>query len=88
MLSILIPCYEYKITDLVFALSKMMANETLSYEIIALDDGSKSQDIIISNQDINSMSNCKPFIINFDNVLAFKNAALNFETRHFIDIIN
>ncbi|WP_291113552.1 glycosyltransferase family 2 protein [Flavobacterium sp. UBA6135] len=59
MLSILIPCYEYKITDLVFVLSKMMANETLSYEIIVLDDGSTNQDLITANQKINSLPNCK-----------------------------
>lgn len=58
MISILIPCYEYKITDLVFTLVKMMENESIPYEIIVKDDGSKNQYFITANQEVNSLSNC------------------------------
>lgn len=36
-----------------------MENETIPYEVIVLDDGSKSRDLIAANQEINSLPNCR-----------------------------
>lgn len=63
MLSILIPCYNYNITDLVFSLVKMFEEETIPYEIIVIDDGTKNQELIAYNKNINSLLNCQ-YIIN------------------------
>jgi len=63
MLSILIPCYNYNITDLVFSLIKMFDEETIPYEIIVIDDGTKNQELIACNKNINSLLNCQ-YIIN------------------------
>lgn len=58
MLSILIPCYNYKITDLVFSLVKMLEEETITYEIIVVDDGSNNQEFLSENKTITKLPNC------------------------------
>ena len=50
MLSILIPCYNYKITDLVFSLVKMLGEETITYEIIVVDNASTDNSVAILKQ--------------------------------------
>ena len=43
MLSILIPTYNYDITHLVYELHKQASEAEIDFEIICLDDGSKSE---------------------------------------------
>lgn len=57
MLSILIPTYNYNVVPLVFSLQKQCEENTISFEIIGIDDGSHSK-LNKENGRINSLENC------------------------------
>ena len=57
MLSILIPTYNYCIFPLVNALQKQCEENNFTYEIIGIDDGSKSV-LNLENDSINLLENC------------------------------
>ncbi|OED46078.1 hypothetical protein AB832_01070 [Flavobacteriaceae bacterium (ex Bugula neritina AB1)] len=61
MLSILIPVYNYDITDLVANLIDQLRNLTCPYEIIILDDFSTSAQFIEKNKKIAQFSHCAFF---------------------------
>ncbi|GAB1857517.1 glycosyltransferase [Flavobacteriaceae bacterium MHTCC 0001] len=56
MISILIPTYNYNITDLVYNIHKQASKLNIEFEIIALDDLSNS-DIVNHNSKINTLKN-------------------------------
>jgi len=56
MLSVLIPVYNYNVTDLVNEIHKQLVASNIDFEIICLDDKSK-KDIIDSNLKIETLSN-------------------------------
>lgn len=56
MLSVLIPVYNYHVTELVNELHKQLTSSNIDFEIICLDDMS-NQDIIDSNLEIEKLSN-------------------------------
>lgn len=56
MLSVLIPVYNYNVTELVNNLHKQLIASNINFEIICLDDMS-NQDIIDSNSSIKKLSN-------------------------------
>ena len=56
MLSILIPTYNYNVTRLVKEIHKQLLETKIKFEIICLDDGSKSH-LNNKNKDINLLSN-------------------------------
>lgn len=58
MLSILIPTYNYNVFPLVENLQKQCIKENIFFEIIVLDDASRNQEIIDTNQKINRLNNC------------------------------
>ena len=55
MLSVLIPVYNYNITELVGNIHKQLIASAIDFEIICLDDKS-NQDIIDNNLDIEKLS--------------------------------
>ena len=57
MLSVLIPTYNWNALQLVYKLQKQLEKENCIYEIIVLDDASKSE-LTIYNQEINKIPNC------------------------------
>ena len=73
MLSILIPVYNYNVAALVLELKQQADNLGIVYEIIVQDD--VSQQFIIENTNINSLSNCS-FTINTENLGRGKNINL------------
>ena len=60
MLSILIPTYNYNVFPLVLELQIQCNESGIEYEIIVLDDGSKT--IFKENEQINALENCQYFI--------------------------
>lgn len=62
MLSILIPTHNFPIYDLVKSLHKQCEENQIIFEIITLDDGSKSE-YNSTNEKINSLSNCSFFAL-------------------------
>src|SRR5690606_16355644 len=58
MLSILIPTYNYRITDLVESLSKQLKSVSFPFEILILDDGSPNAELIEANKTIAQFANC------------------------------
>lgn len=65
MLSLLIPTYNYNVYPLVLELNQQCERCGIDYEIIALDDGSKT--IFTDNKRINSLENCA-YLVNEINV--------------------
>ena len=51
MLSVLIPVFNYDITDLVFELHQQLTENEIAFEIIAVDDGS-NEEFTSKNKDI------------------------------------
>lgn len=64
MLSILIPTYNYNVFPLVLELQNQCTECGIDYEIIVLDDGSKT--IFKENEQINALENCQ-YLINDSN---------------------
>lgn len=58
MLSILIPTYNYTITNLVESLSIQLKQIDFPYEILVLDDCSTNNELIEANKNITQFSNC------------------------------
>lgn len=62
-LSVLIPCYNYRCTELVESLSILLEKEksrgVFRYEILVADDGSTDGKSIEENKSINSVANCR-----------------------------
>lgn len=69
MLSVLIPVYNYDITELVNELHKQLITSNIDFEIICLDDKS-NQDIINSNLGIEKLSNTTYKLSNKNNGIA------------------
>ena len=65
MLSVLIPTYNYNVYTLVSELNEQCRKCGIEYEIIVLDDNSKT--IFSENDEINALSNCK-FLVNQKNL--------------------
>lgn len=61
MLSILIPTYNYKITELVIELHRQAIEQCIDFEIIVMEDGSSKE--VESNQLISELVNCKHIIL-------------------------
>lgn len=61
MLSLLIPTYNYNVFPLVLELQNQCNESRIDYEIIVLDDGSKT--IFKENEQINALENCQ-YLIN------------------------
>ena len=61
MLSLLIPTYNYNVFPLVLELQNQCNESRIEYEIIVLDDGSKT--IFKENEQINALENCQ-YLIN------------------------
>ena len=59
MLSILIPTYNYDITNLVETIWQQCKKESFSFEIIVLDDYSTNLTITKNNDDIKDLEFCK-----------------------------
>lgn len=57
MLSVLIPTYNYNVYPLVFELKQQLDNCKISYEIIVIDDASKSEKNA-KNQQVNNLQYC------------------------------
>ena len=58
MISILIPTYNYDITNLVTNLVEQLEQSKIAFEILVLDDASTIQEIKIKNKEISSFENC------------------------------
>jgi len=67
MLSILIPTYNYDVTQLVATVHKQLVELGIIFEIIVFDDASINKDTTAINQTINKLKNSK-FIILPDNI--------------------
>jgi len=59
MLSILIPVYNYDITELVKTLVLQIEPLRIEYEVIAIDDGSTNEAYVSNNLKINNYKHCK-----------------------------
>ncbi|HBY67061.1 MAG TPA: glycosyl transferase family 2, partial [Flavobacteriaceae bacterium] len=58
MLSILIPTYNYDVTELVNTLHQQCLQAKLTFEILVLDDASHNENTKSSNSTINSLDYC------------------------------
>ena len=67
MLSILIPTYNYDVTNLVVRLQQQTAASKIIFEIIIIDDASTDKSIVDRNSQINSIPNCR-FIKRIENM--------------------
>ena len=67
MISVLIPTFNYDITELVENLYKQLENSKLKYELLVCDDCSTNQSIVENNEQINNLPSCK-FIQNATNL--------------------
>lgn len=65
MLSILIPTYNYNVFPLVLELHEQCKRCEIEFEIIVLDDGSKT--VFLENNDINAVKNCS-YLVNRTNL--------------------
>lgn len=63
MLSVLIPVYNYPVSDLIESIHKMLDSNSIAYEIIILEDGSTITEYIDNNRKAAELSNCK-FLVN------------------------
>ena len=89
MLSILIPTYNYDVSELVVELQKQAAGAEIIFEIIVADDSSTQRKFIEQNEKINSIKGCS-FIIQKENLgrtATRQNLATlaNFNTLLFLD---
>ncbi|EGV42624.1 glycosyltransferase family 2 protein [Bizionia argentinensis JUB59] len=64
MLSILIPTYNYSITDLVEEIHAQITKINIPFEIRCYDDGSTDTAIITSNKNINNLERTSYYILN------------------------
>lgn len=67
MLSILIPTYNYDVTNLVVRLQQQAAASKIIFEIIVIDDASTDRSIVDQNSQINFIPNCR-FIKRIENM--------------------
>ena len=89
MLSILIPTYNYDVTELVVELQKQASQAEIIFEIIVADDASSHRKLVERNAEINTIGNCS-FIIQKENLgrtATRQNLATmaNFDTLLFLD---
>lgn len=63
MLSILIPVFNYRVSNLIFEIHKLAILENIAFEIIYLEDGSKLY-IEENNAELKSLKNCRRVISN------------------------
>ncbi len=84
MLSLLIPTYNYNVYPLVLELNRQFEQCEIDYEIIVLDDGSKT--IFTDNKSINSLENCAYFV-NEKNVGRASNINKLVETSKFNHVL-
>lgn len=63
MISVLIPVYNYNISELVSEVHKQLSKTDYAYEILCFDDCSGNLDLQETNKTINTLSHCKYVIL-------------------------
>lgn len=59
MLSVLIPTYNYSALPLVEEIHQQCISAGIVFEIIVQDDGSTNSELVLANQEINTLENCE-----------------------------